>query len=81
MGFSSEVPGFISQITHKTYLSVDEQGTEAAAVTAMMWMAGGGPATPPRRVVVRADRPFFCAIVDNETGTILFSGAVYQPGT
>jgi serpin B len=81
MGFSNEMPGFISQITHKTYLSVDEQGTEAAAVTAMMWMAGGGPATPPRRVVVRADRPFFCAIVDNETGTILFSGAVYQPGT
>ena len=82
MGFSNEAPGSISQITHKTYLNVDEQGTEAAGVTAIMvWMAGGGPATPPRRVIVRADRPFFCAIVDNETGTILFSGAVYQPGT
>jgi serpin B len=81
MGFSSEVPGSIGQIIHKTYLSVDEKGTEAAGVTAIYMVMGGFYPTPPRRVVVRADRPFFCAIVDNETGTILFSGAVYQPGT
>ena len=79
MGFPEDAPGFIDQIVHKTYLSVDEKGTEAAGVTAM-WMVGAGPpSAPPRRVVVRADRPFFCAIVDDETGTILFSGAVYQP--
>ena len=80
MGFPPGAPSFIGQIAHKTYLSVDEKGTEAAGVTAM-WMAGSAmPATPPRRVAVRADRPFFCAIVDDETGTILFSGAVYKPG-
>ena len=79
MGFQPGAPGFIGRIAHKTYLNVDEKGTEAAGVT-MMWMAGGAmPAAPPRQVVVRADRPFFCAIVDDETGTILFSGAVYQP--
>jgi serine protease inhibitor len=81
MGFSNEVPGFIGQVVHKTYLSVDEKGTEAAGVTAVYMAMGGFDPTPPRRVTVRADRPFFCAIVDNETGTILFSGAVYQPGT
>lgn len=80
MGFSPAMPGFISQITHKTYLSVDEKGTEAAAVTAIMWMGGSAsPPPPPQRVVVRVDRPFFCAIVDDETGTILFNGAVYNP--
>lgn len=82
MGFSPDISGFISQIAHKTYLSVDEKGTEAAAVTAMMWMGGSAsPAPPPRRVVVRVDRPFFCAIVDDETGTILFNGAIYNPAS
>lgn len=79
MGFSSDLPGFIGQITHKTYLSVDEKGTEAAGVTVLHMAMGGFHPTPPQRVVVRVDRPFFCAIVDDETGTILFSGAVYQP--
>jgi serine protease inhibitor len=81
MGFPSDLPGFIGEIIHKTYLSVDEKGTEAAGVTVIHMVMGGFDPTPPQRVVVRADRPFFCAIVDDETGTILFSGAVYQPGT
>ena len=82
MGFSPDVPGYIGQVAHKTYLSVDEKGTEAAGVTAIMWVGGSAsPPPPPRRVVVRADRPFFCAIVDDETGTMLFSGAVYSPAS
>lgn len=79
MGFPPDMPGFIGQIVHKTYLNVDEKGTEAAGVTVLMMVGGGPPSAPPRRVVVRVDRPFFCAIVDDETGTILFSGAVYKP--
>ncbi|MGI4863426.1 MAG: serpin family protein [Janthinobacterium lividum] len=79
MGFPPDMPGFIGQVAHKTYLEVDEKGTEAAGVTVLMMVGSGPPSTPPDRVVVRADRPFFCAIVDDETGTILFSGAVYQP--
>ncbi len=79
MGFPSDMPGFIGQIVHKTYLNVDEKGTEAAGVTAIMMVGAGPPSAPPRRVVLRADQPFFCAIVDDETGTLLFSGAVYKP--
>ena len=79
LGFAPGAPGFIGQIAHKTYLSVDEHGTEAAGATAL-FMAGGAPDRRPlRQVVVRADRPFGYAILDNETATILFAGAVYRP--
>ena len=78
MGFAAEAGGFIGSIAHKTFLAVDETGTEAAAVTVMM-MAGGMPPRPTRQVTMRVDHPFFCAIVDDRTGSILFSGAIYEP--
>jgi len=79
LGFASGTPGFIGQIAHKTYLNIDEQGTEAAGVTAIGVASGAPGRSQPRQVEVRADRPFGCAILDDETGTILFAGAVYQP--
>lgn len=79
LGFAPGAPGFIGQILHKTYLRVDEEGTEAAGVTAMIMLGGAPDRSQPRRVVVRADRPFGCAIIDNETATMLFAGAVYRP--
>ena len=79
LGFAPGTPGFVGQVAHKTYLSVDEEGTEAAGAT-VVWMVGGAPdRSQPRRVAVRADRPFGCTILDNETATILFAGAVYRP--
>ncbi len=79
VGLPPGTPGFIGQITHRTYLRIDEKGTEAVGVT-MMWLDGGAAGSSElRRVEVRVDRPFFCAIVDDETGTILFGGAVYDP--
>jgi serpin B len=68
---------FISRVIHKAYVDVNEQGTEAAAATAVIGvrMAAKGPAMP----VFRADHPFVFAIRDNKTGSILFLGRVENP--
>ena len=72
----SEVPLFISDVIHKTYIKVDEKGTEAAAVTAVtMDLTSAGPGS-----VLRFDRPFLFAITENSSKTILFAGIVSNPG-
>ena len=63
---------FISEVQHKTFVEVNEEGTEAAAVTAVV----GVKSLPP---AFRVDRPFFFAIYDAETETILFMGTVTEP--
>ena len=63
---------FISEVRHKTIIEVNEEGTEAAAVTAVF----GIESAPP---VFRVDRPFFFAIYDNRTQTLLFMGIVMEP--
>ncbi|WJH35446.1 hypothetical protein N6H14_05270 [Paenibacillus sp. CC-CFT747] len=68
---------YISQVKHKTYLKVDEKGTEAAAVTSFM-MAGSAPA-PSTPFTMVVNRPFFLAIEDRQTGAWLFTGSVYHP--
>ncbi len=62
---------FITDTIHKTYISVDEKGTEAAAVTALM-MAGS--ALPPEPVDVKFNKPFYFVIRDNTNGESLFVG-------
>lgn len=74
----SGLPGqqhFLDTVLHKTYIAVDEKGTEAAAVTAAMDRAGF--AMPTRPALVRtftADEPFWFVIRDNTDGEILFAG-------
>lgn len=69
---------FISDALHKTYLSVDEQGTEAAAATAVIMGITSAPLpTEPFSMVV--DRPFLIAIADKPTGVILFLGSISSP--
>lgn len=71
--FSNMGPSlFISEVTHKTFVEVNEEGTEAAAVTGIV-----GVTSVPS--VFRVDRPFFFAIYDAETETILFMGTVTEP--
>lgn len=62
---------WVTDTVHKTFISVDEEGTEAAAVTAI---AAGGSAMPPEPVAVTFDKPFTFVIRDNLNGEILFLG-------
>jgi len=69
---------YISDVQHKTYINVDEEGTEAAASTSVGVSVTSAPIDPPFQMV--CDRPFFYAIQDNETGAILFMGVMMDPG-
>jgi serine protease inhibitor len=64
---------FISEVKHKTFVKVDEEGTEAAAVTSV---GVSRTSLPPMMVV---DRPFLFAIRESHSGTILFVGKIVQP--
>jgi serpin B len=68
---------FISQIAQKTYLRVDEEGTEAAAASGE---ALGGAAPPPGGPVV-FDRPFLFLLTDTQTRSPLFVAAVHDPSS
>ncbi|MBX9258241.1 serpin family protein [Desmonostoc muscorum CCALA 125] len=68
----------ISQVKHKTFVEVNEEGTEAAAATSVGIVATSLRQEPkPFRMII--DRPFFCAIRDNQTGSILFMGSIIEP--
>ena len=68
---------FISDILHKAFVDVAEEGTEAAAATGVaMRMTSVMRAPPP---VFRADHPFLFVIQENRTGSILFIGRVMNP--
>lgn len=66
----------ISQVKHKTFINVDEKGTEAAAVTSIGIRATSMPINSPFKMIV--NRPFLYVIQDNNTGTILFMGTINQ---
>ena len=80
---ANELPLYISGIFHKTWLSLDEQGTEAVAVTGgsgYMAPFGTGPTpTPPPEVEVHVDHPFLFVIQEINSGACLFIGRVTQP--
>ncbi len=67
---------FISEIVHKAFVSVDEEGTEAAAATAVIMQVTMAPLAP---VEMTIDHPFIFMIEDLQTGTILFLGRVMNP--
>ncbi len=68
---------WISQIKHKAFVEVNEEGTEAAAATAVE-MATKSISMDP---VFKADHPFIFLIRDNSTGSILFMGRVANPAS
>jgi serpin B len=65
----------ISQIKHKAFVEVNEEGTEAAAATAVEMATKSIVYNP----VFRADHPFLFIIRDNQTGAILFMGRIVKP--
>ncbi len=69
---------FISEVKHKTFVEVNEEGTEAAAVTSVeMRFTSVGPSDS---FFMRIDRPFIFAIHENHSETILFIGKIGAPG-
>jgi serine protease inhibitor len=68
---------FISSVLQSTYWKVDEEGSEAAAVTTTGVRAAAVRPEQPFQMIV--DRPFFCAIEDRRSGALLFVGAIYDP--
>ena len=69
---------YISQVKHKTFAEVNEEGTEAAAVTSTE-MRTTSVMRPRQKFQMVVDHPFFCAIRDNTTGTVLFMGSINDP--
>jgi serpin B len=74
----SDEPLFIGFVKQKTYVAVNEQGTEAAAVTAIGVESMAVMREPPPFHFV-VDRPFFMAIRERQTGLILFLGSISDP--
>jgi serpin B len=75
--FSNMVQGggiWIDKVVHKTFVDVNEEGTEAAAATDVVM----AESAPPSIVV---DRPFVFAIRERYSGTILFMGKIVNPTT
>ncbi len=68
---------FISKVLQKTYIDVNEEGTEAAAVTSVDVALTAMPEDEPFQMTV--DRPFFFAIRDDQTGALLFLGSITDP--
>jgi serpin B len=69
----SNVPTFISMVKQKTYIDVNEQGTEAAAVTVI------GSNVTSVQPVFMANRPFLFVIQEESTGVVLFMGKINNP--
>jgi len=70
---------YIGYVKHKTFVDVNENGTEAAAVTAVGMFTTSMPVDQPKKIYFRVDRPFLFAITEKTTGTILFIGEMRAP--
>jgi serpin B len=71
---------YISNVFHKTFIAVDEKGTEAAAATAVVMMRATAMAgSKPKPIEVRVERPFVYAIQHVPSGVCLFLGRVTDP--
>lgn len=71
----AQVKPFITKSIHKTYIKVDEEGTEAAAVTVI----GIGYTSVITPTLFIADHPFLYTIIEKQTGTVVFTGIVNDP--
>lgn len=74
-GMTPRAELYISKVIHQSFIEVNEEGTEAAAATAVI-MGGKALAMNP---VFRADRPFIFLIRDTRSGSILFIGRLVEP--
>jgi len=78
-GMSTQEPLFISAVIHKAFVDVNEEGTEAAAATAVALRSAAELSRPEEPVEFRADHPFVFLIRDNRTQAVLFLGRLVNP--
>ena len=76
-GMTTQEQLFIAEVLHKAFVAVDEEGTEAAAATAVIMEATAAPVDEPIELTI--DRPFVFALEDLPTETLLFLGRVTDP--
>lgn len=69
----------ISDVIHQAFVKVDEEGTEAAAATAIVFEGTTAAPEPPAPLTVHADKPFLFVIRDDQTGAPLFIGRIADP--
>ncbi len=69
----------ISKVQHRTFLEMNEEGAEAAAVTSVEMGVTSAMPGPEEPFEMRVDRPFLITIEDTATGLPLFIGAIYEP--
>ena len=70
-------PLWISQVKQKTFIDVNEEGTEAAAATSVEIVTESFNMDGPFRMEV--NRPFIITIIENKSNNILFIGAINNP--
>lgn len=74
----TKIPVYVSEVLHKTYLEVNEEGTEAAAVTSIgVRTTSMSPSVEP--FSFKADRPFICILRERKTNSLLFMGTIVEP--
>lgn len=78
-GMTTAEKVFISDVIHKAFVAVDEEGTEAAAATAVMMAGTAMPMPKPNPKIFKADHPFIFIIRHNNSDAILFMGRVVNP--
>lgn len=71
---------YISSVLHKSFINVNETGTEAAAVTSITFStSNAGPGNEIQKIYFTVDKPFVFAITEKDTDAILFMGEVQNP--
>jgi serpin B len=70
---------WIDAVIHQAFVEVNEEGTEAAAATAVVMTTESLSPSKPKRIIFRADRPFLFFIVDDATQSVLFMGKMMNP--
>lgn len=70
---------FVSKVKQKSFVDVDEEGTEAAAVTTVGITAMSIRVDEPKPFEMVVDRPFLFVIADGQTQSILFTGIIFDP--
>jgi serpin B len=79
-GMTGKKDLYINQVIHQAYIDVTESGTEAAAATAVLMVAGSlPPQDKPKPKIFNADHPFIFLIQERNSGNILFMGRMIDP--